>query len=187
MPIYTKTGDDGETGLFGNQRVRKEHPRIAGYGSVDELNAFLGLLRAEPLPPDLDRYLAEIQSTLFDVGADLATPGGEASVPRVTAGTRTLETWIDAADRQLPALRSFVLPAGHREAALLHVARTVCRRAERAVWSLSRGERIPAAIGVYLNRLSDLLFVWARAANQRRGVADVRWERPGAADPEPST
>lgn len=180
MPIYTKTGDDGETGLFGNQRVRKEHPRIEAYGSIDELNAFLGLLRAEPLPPDLDRRLAEIQSTLFDIGADLATPGGRASVPRVTAGTKTLEGWIDAADGLLPPLRTFVLPAGHREAALLHVARTVCRRGERAVWTLSRNEVIPAAIGVYLNRLSDLLFVWARAANHRQGLTDVPWERPAA-------
>lgn len=177
MRIYTKTGDRGETGLFGKQRVPKEHPRICAYGSIDELNAFVGLLRAEALPAEIDGRLAEIQATLFDVGADLATPGGVASVARVTAGIGALENWIDAAESDLPPLRSFVLPAGHREAALLHVLRTVCRRGEREFWSLARSETVPAEIGIYLNRLSDLFFVWARAANQRHGRADVPWHR----------
>jgi cob(I)alamin adenosyltransferase len=177
--IYTKTGDRGETGLFGKQRVPKEHPRICAYGAIDELNAFVGLMRAEPLPAELDGHLAEVQATLFDVGADLATPGGNASVARVTAGIGALERWIDAAEGELPPLRSFILPAGQREAALLHVARTVCRRAEREFWALSRSEAVPAEIGIYLNRLSDLCFVWARAANQRHGRPDVPWRRAG--------
>jgi cob(I)alamin adenosyltransferase len=178
--IYTKTGDHGETGLLGKQRVPKEHPRIRTYGAIDELNSFVGLLRAEPLPAELDGRLAEIQATLFDIGADLATPGGAASVARVDAGTRSLESWIDAAERELTPLRTFILPAGHREAALLHVLRTICRRVERGFWALARSEAIPKEIGVYLNRLSDLFFVWARAANRRHGRADVPWHRaPG--------
>lgn len=185
MPIYTKTGDHGDTGLFGNQRVPKDHVRIEAYGTIDELNSFLGLLRAEGLEAAFDRDVAAIQNTLFEIGADLATEGGKASLPRVEPGIRELERWIDASEAKLPALRTFVLPAGSRCAALLHVARTVARRAERRYWTLVRAcgpagggaATVPEAIGVYLNRLSDLLFSWARRANQEAGVGDVPWAR----------
>lgn len=189
MPIYTGTGDDGHTGLFGNRRVHKDHDRIEAYGTIDELNAMLGLVRSDlaastPADAEFDRNLATIQATLFDVGADLATEGGRASLPRVATATTTLERWIDASEQTLPALRSFVLPGGCRLAASLHVARTVARRAERRFWTLARAcaagpaeQRIPIEFGVYLNRLSDLLFSWARRANARDGTPDVPWTR----------
>jgi len=177
MSIYTKGGDRGETGLFGNRRVRKHDPRVEAYGAVDELNALLGLLRSQPLEPADDDELRVVQDTLFEIGADLATPGGAASVARALEGIVQAEAWIDRDDSTLPPLRSFILPGGHREAALLHLARTVCRRAERRVWELADREPVPVEIGTYLNRLSDLFFVWARRANQRHQVADVPWQR----------
>ncbi len=176
MPIYTKTGDAGDTGLFGNRRVRKHDPRIEAYGTVDELNSTLGLLAAEPSETPISERIQQIQATLFDVGADLATVGSRRAVPRVVEHTHRLEQWIDEADSALPPLRNFVLPGGHREAALCHMARTVCRRAERRVWSLADATNdIPLEHAVYLNRLSDVLFVWGRAANQRHGFADIPW------------
>lgn len=176
MPIYTKTGDGGDTGLFGTARVRKHDARIEAYGTVDELNSVLGLLGAEPLPPDEADRLARIQAILFDIGADLATVGGRRAVTRVAAETRELEAWIDTLDASLPRLRTFILPGGHREAALCHLARTVCRRAERRVWTLADATQdVPRELPVYLNRLSDLLFVWARSLNARHAVQDVAW------------
>ncbi|HEX5052422.1 MAG TPA: cob(I)yrinic acid a,c-diamide adenosyltransferase [Planctomycetota bacterium] len=184
MPIYTGTGDDGSTGLFGNRRVPKDHLRIEAYGTIDELNSFLGLLRSEALPAGFDRQLETIQATLFDIGADLATEGGRACLTRVEPGSAELERWIDASEATLPQLRTFVLPGGCRNAALLHVLRTVARRAERRYWSLARDlmagppeHAVPAAIGIYLNRLSDLFFSWARRANHEAGVPDVPWSR----------
>jgi len=184
MPIYTRTGDGGDTGLFGNRRVPKDHLRIEAYGTVDELNALVGLLRSEPLEADLDGQLMSIQHALFEVGADLATVGGRACLPRVEPAIVELERWIDASEAELPALRSFVLPGGSRTAALLHVLRTVARRAERRFWTLARerapgpaDEGVPEQIGVYLNRLSDLFFSWARRANLRAGLSDVPWHR----------
>jgi cob(I)alamin adenosyltransferase len=183
MPIYTRTGDDGDTGLFGNRRVPKDHVRIAAYGTVDELNAQLGLLRTESLGAEFDGQVAQIQSALFDVGADLATEGGKASLARLAPAIAELERWIDASEATVPALRTFVLPGGCRIAAQLHVARTVARRAERLYWTAVRevgsapAVAIPHEIGVYLNRLSDLFFSWARRANHRAGVADVPWSR----------
>ena len=176
MPIYTGTGDDGSTGLFGNERVSKGDLRIQAYGTVDELNALLGLVRTEPLPEPLDGRLARIQHTLFDVGAALATPTLTAA-PTVEAAAQEAETWIDESERQLPALRSFILPAGHRQAALLHLARTTARRAERLVWSLDQRDGLPQALGIYLNRLSDLLFSWARLCNRAHGVEDMPWRQ----------
>jgi cob(I)alamin adenosyltransferase len=176
MPIYTKAGDDGETGLFGNKRVAKDDLRVEAYGTVDELNAFLGLVRCEKLPDALDQRLAELQNTLFEVGASLATEGAEAP-DRVRDGIGRLERWIDEAEADLAPLRTFVLPGGQRESALFHVCRTVCRRAERLVWGLRRRDRIPDALGIYLNRLSDLMFVWGRHANWRHGRSDVPWVR----------
>jgi cob(I)alamin adenosyltransferase len=183
MPIYTRTGDDGQTGLFGNRRVPKDDARIEAYGTVDELNSVLGLLRAElsaeGAPADLQ--VQRVQDTLFEIGADLATEGGEASVPTVDAAIVQIESWIDESEAQLPPLTSFVLPGGCRIAALLHLARTVSRRAERCYWTLERqvaeDHPVPQQIGVYLNRLSDLCFSWARLANQHAGVADIPWRR----------
>jgi cob(I)alamin adenosyltransferase len=173
MPIYTGTGDKGFTGLFGNQRVVKDDLRIRAYGTVDEVNSFVGLLRCESLPAELDDRLRQIQSALFDLGANLATPGADSSA--LSAGADLLESWIDESEKELPALTTFVLPGGHREAALFHVARTVSRRAERRFWALHRREKLSDDAGIYLNRLSDLFFSWARAANRRNGVADVPW------------
>jgi cob(I)alamin adenosyltransferase len=183
MPIYTRTGDDGDTGLFGNRRVAKDHVRIDAYGTIDELNAFVGLLRSEPLDAEFDRQLKTVQDTLFEICADLATEGGRASLPRVEPAIAELERWIDASEAQLAPLRSFVLPGGTRAAALLHVLRTVARRGERLYWTLVRevGDdpalAVPRALGIYLNRLSDLFFSWARRANLRAGVDDVPWTR----------
>lgn len=184
MPIYTGTGDEGDTGLFGNRRVPKDHVRIEAYGTIDEVNAFLGLLRANVQDAQFDRQLKAIQDALFEIGADLATEGGEASLERIEPATAELERWIDASEATLPQLRSFVLPGGCTTAALLHVLRTVTRRAERRYWSLERQcaagpaqHKVPRAIGIYLNRLSDLFFSWARRANQAAGVDDVPWTR----------
>ena len=143
----------------------------------------MGLLRAEQLEPELDRNLEVIQNTLFDIGADLATENGRSSLARVEPGIHELESWIDVSEKSLPPLRTFVLPAGNRRSALLHVLRTVARRAERRYWTLVRAtaangvSTIPEPIGIWLNRLSDLLFSWARRENHRAGVADVPWKR----------
>jgi cob(I)alamin adenosyltransferase len=183
MPIYTRTGDEGDTGLFGNRRVAKDDARIEAYGTIDELNAFFGLLRSEALPADFDRQLAIIQSTLFDVGADLATEGGRACLARLVPAIAELENWIDASEAKLAPLRTFVLPGGTRIASLLHVLRTVARRAERRYWTLVRAVgpdaavAIPKEIGIWLNRLSDLMFSWARRANADAGTPDVPWQR----------
>jgi len=175
MPIYTKTGDDGDTGLFNGQRVHKDDLRVETYGGVDEVNSQIGLLRTEKLPADIDAALGQIQSTLFEIGADLATPGATSAISGTQSATSDLEGWIDASEEQLPALRTFVLPGGHREAALFHLARTAVRRTERLFWSLHRRDAVNPTAGVYLNRLSDLFFSWARLANHRHGVPDVPW------------
>jgi cob(I)alamin adenosyltransferase len=178
MKIYTRTGDDGTTGLFGGGRVKKASLRVEAYGTVDELNAALGVARATKLPESIDAVLAEVQVDLFALGAELAcVPGKEEKLgmPLLSSeeGAR-LERAIDAAEEGLPPLTSFVLPGGTPQAAALHLARTVCRRAERAVLAI---EEAPsrAEVVVYLNRLSDLLFVLARRANHVAGVVDVPW------------
>jgi cob(I)alamin adenosyltransferase len=182
MPLYTRTGDDGDTGLFGGRRVPKDHVRIEAYGAIDELNSLIGLLRTEPLGQELDADLQRIQSLLFDVGADLATEGGKASLPAVQPAIAEAERWIDASEGELAPLRSFILPGGCRAAALLHVVRTAARAAERRYWSLVRvADDTPRPIGIWLNRLSDLFFSWARRANARAGVADVPWRRQAPA------
>jgi cob(I)alamin adenosyltransferase len=177
--IYTKTGDSGETALLGGTRVSKAAPRVAAYGEVDELNAWLGLVRASKLDDQLSAMLDRIQRDLFAVGSRLADPSGQvtrrlekASVTREDV-TR-LEAWIDLLDGELPPLRSFILAGGSPAGAALHVARTVCRRAERAVVSLGQ-DAVEPELRVYLNRLSDLLFVIARAANHRDGVPESEW------------
>lgn len=176
MKIYTKTGDAGETGLFGGQRVAKDALRVHAYGSVDECNAALGLARAAGPDAGLDAMLAELQSQLFVVGADLATPGENANIPRVGAAEiAQLEVWIDTLEAELEPLRQFILPGGTPAAAQLHLARTVCRRAERSLVALGREQRVSDAARRYLNRLSDALFVAGRALNRHAGRADVQW------------
>ncbi len=184
MKIYTRTGDDGSTGLFGGDRVEKNHPRIRAYGTVDEVNASIGV--ACSVLPDAADYehlksdLIEIQRQLFVLGADLATPtGSRAVVPRITeADVRVLEETIDRSEEQLPELANFILPGGHPAAASLHVARTTCRRAEREVVEAMRAEELNAQAIIYLNRLSDLLFVLARLANHLAAIQDVPWKAP---------
>ncbi|MDP9348703.1 MAG: cob(I)yrinic acid a,c-diamide adenosyltransferase [Gemmatimonadota bacterium] len=186
MKIYTKTGDRGETGLFGGQRVEKDHARVEAYGDVDELNSVLGLAAARLSAagdPELVRGIREIQADLFTLGANLATPAPEdggresAYVPTLRPGrVEELERWIDAAEMDLEPLRSFILPGGTEAASLLHLARTVCRRAERRTVTLAREAHLDRELIVYLNRLSDLLFTLARLANRRAGVEDVPWQ-----------
>jgi len=177
MKIYTRGGDTGETSLFGGERVRKSAPRVSAYGEVDELNSVVGVARAEISHGDLRAKLETIQSSLFDLGGELATPDARAKAgPRVAdADVAELERWIDALETELEPLRNFILPGGSRAASLLHLARTVCRRAERAVIALAECEEIEALSIRYLNRLSDLLFVMARVENRRAGVAEPQW------------
>jgi cob(I)alamin adenosyltransferase len=181
--IYTKTGDGGETSLGNGQRVPKTDTRIAAYGGVDELNAVLGLCLTAALPPEIASMLLRIQNDLFDVGADLCVPESDAPAEypplRVTmAQVEQLEHWIDSANERLEPLKSFILPGGSVPAAHLHLARTVCRRVEIGVLELVARDRINSQVVIYLNRLSDLLFVLARVANND-GRDDVLWV-PGA-------
>lgn len=181
MKIYTKTGDTGLTGLFGGGRVPKSNPRVHAYGEVDELNSTIGVVRATAPAAFKDDLLASIQRDLFSIGGHLATPDPEkvrAALAKADLSEEQItrfERAIDEADAVLPPLRAFILPAGTPKAAALHLARTVCRRAERAVVGLAQEEDVPAIFLVYLNRLSDLLFALARLANHEAGVADVTW------------
>ncbi|HEY4216386.1 MAG TPA: cob(I)yrinic acid a,c-diamide adenosyltransferase [Gemmatimonadaceae bacterium] len=181
MKIYTKTGDAGDTGLFGGGRVPKNHLRVEAYGDVDELNAFLGVVCATEPMPRIDDVIAPIQVDLFAIGALLATPDREKMRQHLEkakideARISELERAIDAGDDELEPLRAFILPGGTAKAAALHVARTVCRRAERRVVELGAETEIPSLAVIYLNRLSDLLFTLARVANKRGGSAEVTW------------
>jgi cob(I)alamin adenosyltransferase len=188
MKIYTGTGDGGETGLFGGMRVPKDDPRVEAYGTVDEVNAFLGLARASlsERSRTLDAVLSVLQVELFDVGAELATPPERSASPlaaRLRAVTDeqvlVLEQMIDSYEAQLEPLKNFILPGGSLAAAQLHVARTVARRAERSIVSLAEVSPLNPHLIVYMNRLSDLLFVMARTANRLEGISDVLW-RGGA-------
>ena len=183
MKIYTRTGDAGDTGLFDGTRVLKSDPRVGSYGEVDELNAWLGLVRTEAAAPPADVQLTEmleqIQRDLFGLGARLADPAKKIA-ERVTKAAVTeedisrLEGWIDVLESELPPLRRFILAGGCRTGALLHVARTICRRAERSIVGLG-ADAVEPALLVYMNRLSDLLFVMARAANRRADAAETEW------------
>jgi len=179
--IYTKTGDDGQTGLFGGGRVEKDHVRVEAYGDVDELNAVIGAARAVDMMPRIDEVLAPIQRDLFSIGALLATPHPEKHKEQLEKARLTdkriaqLEQAIDDCEEELDPLKAFILPGGTAKASALHVARTVCRRAERSVITLQRSDAVPQIIVVYLNRLSDLLFVLARVANKRAGAGEVTW------------
>ncbi|MDX1545576.1 MAG: cob(I)yrinic acid a,c-diamide adenosyltransferase [Rhodothermales bacterium] len=182
MKIYTRTGDHGTTGLFGGGRVPKHHPRIEAYGTVDETNSCIGLARAHladgPGRERLDPLLAQLQEDLFVLGADLATPPDtRARVPRIENGdVERLERAIDAYEADVPPLKHFILPGGTPAAAALHLARTVCRRAERLTVGAAEHEALTPEAPVYLNRLSDLLFVLARWANHQAGVDEAAWQ-----------
>ena len=179
MKIYTKTGDAGETSLFDNSRVSKADPRVDAYGEVDEVNACLGAVLAHKVDDDVADVLTAIQKDLFAVGARLADPSSRIA-ERVTKAAVTaqqielLETTLDRLETELPPLRRFILPGGSQAGALLHLARTVCRRAERRVVGLGADSVEPGVI-IYLTRLSDLLFVMARAVNHRAGVPETEW------------
>ena len=179
MKIYTRTGDAGETGLFGGARVGKDDPRVEAYGTVDELNSCIGVARSLGPSTATDASLLQIQSDLFTVGAELAClPGKEDKLRMTMVGQgdiARLEGWIDRGEAPLEPLKSFVLPGGCASAAELHRARTVCRRAERRTLTAGRSSPIRSEVVIYLNRLSDLLFVLARYENQVAGVADVPW------------
>ncbi len=181
MKIYTRTGDQGETGLFGGGRVPKDDPRVSAYGDVDELNSAIGLARATEPVALFDAELEAIQRDLFAIGGHLATPDPEkvrVALERASLSAGRVEEFeraMDAADGSLPPLRAFILPAGAAKAAALHLARTVCRRAERSVVGLARNAAVPELFIVYLNRLSDYLFTLARLANQSAGRGDVTW------------
>lgn len=178
MKIYTKTGDKGETGLLGGERIGKDSIRINAYGTVDECNSIIGIIRTYEIDKELDRMLENIQNQLFIVGADLATPGDkQPKIPRISQkGITLLEKWIDGMEKTLPALKQFILPGGAGAGSYLHLARTVCRRAERWAVALLRDEPTAATAAIYLNRLSDFLFVAARWTNHQSGVADHIWD-----------
>lgn len=179
--IYTKTGDDGFTGLFGGGRVEKDDERVDAYGEIDELNAQLGVVRAVELMPRVDEVVVPIQRDLFSIGALLATPDHEKMREQLAKARidderiAELERAIDGCDRELEPLRAFIVPGGTPKSAALHVARTVCRRAERRVVALRRTVPVPELVVIYLNRLSDLLFMLARVANKRAGAGEVTW------------
>lgn len=178
--VYTRTGDDGTTALGAGQRVAKDSRRVEAYGTVDETNSAIGVAMAAALDPVLQEELRQIQNDLFHVGSDLCVTESDKAarpVPRVEARhVERLERLIDRLSEDLPPLENFVLPGGSAGAALLHVARAVCRRAERVVVSLSREEPVGDSVIVYLNRLSDALFVMARWENRQKGVPDVLWD-----------
>ena len=184
--IYTKTGDDGTTGLFGGERVPKYHLRIEAYGTVDECNSLLGVIiamdGANTVPQDMRETLTDLCALLFTAGADLATPlhpPPSYPIPRIEPKhTEYLERLIDEYETELEPLKAFILPTGTQAAAYLHLARTVCRRAERLAVHLGREEAIGGEMTRFLNRLSDYCFTAARLANKRAGIADVAWQNP---------
>lgn len=184
MKIYTRTGDAGDTALFGGGRVSKDHHRVSAYGTVDELNACVGVAVVSVADDTIRGRLESIQHDLFAVGAVLATVPAHDDRPRPKglpelplARIPEMESWMDDADVELPTLRAFILPGGTAGAAALHLARTVCRRAERAVVHLATLEPVDEGIVMYLNRLSDLLFTFARLENVRAGTPDVEWRK----------
>ena len=181
MRIYTRTGDDGGTALFGGGRVPKDDDRVEAYGDVDELNASLGMARAVETMSRIDEVLVPVQRDLFAIGALLATPDHDRMQQQLAKARvdedriAQLERAIDEAESELEPLSAFIVPGGTPKSAALHVARTVCRRAERRVVHLARETPLPPLVVVYLNRLSDLLFVLARLANRRAGAGEVTW------------
>jgi cob(I)alamin adenosyltransferase len=180
MKIYTKTGDKGETGLFKGPRVPKHDFRVEAYGNVDELNAILGVLLSQIQDPSTRSLVETIQHELFEIGADLATPVQENDDPRMRITeefTNRLEKAIDSVEERVPELAYFILPGGCPSGAMLHLARTICRRAERSISQLQASDKINPEIIRYINRLSDLLFTLARAENQLAGKPEIPWQR----------
>lgn len=180
MKIYTRAGDDGRTALIGGQRVAKDDPRIAAYGDVDQLNATIGVSRAMTPPVDIDQSLERLQHELFSVGAELAAPDAASRGLEAIGQEQVhrLEAEIDQFDATLPPLKNFILPAGSPASAALHAARCACRGAERSVVALTGQQQVRPDLVRYLNRVSDLLFVLARAANAAAGTPDVVWKKP---------
>ena len=186
MKLYTKSGDDGFTGLFGGTRVPKCDVRVVAYGDVDEANAAIGVVIAGCQDAQILARLSAIQADLFVIGAELATPSGQKPPAAITnLQIAQLEKWIDQSCDETVPLRSFVLPGGTATAAAMHLARTVCRRAERAAVLLAQNEQVRDEVLVYLNRLGDLLFAWARLKNHRSGVADIPWNPPRSQQSQP--
>ncbi len=179
MGISTGRGDDGSTALFGGARVPKDDPRVEAYGTIDELNAVLGVLAAEAIGEVPRARLHEVQASLLTLGGILADPQGRVGYDAAAADPAALERWIDAMEAELEPLRRFILPGGTRAAAVAHLARTVCRRAERRVRTVAREAEGVAPVLVYLNRLSDALFLLARSINAGAGVPDPEWTPPG--------
>jgi cob(I)alamin adenosyltransferase len=178
VKIYTKTGDDGTTGLIGNKRVKKSNPRIATYGVVDELNAAIGIILSSKLGKDIHNLLTRIQNDLFVVGADLANPNLNNKSNRVTSDmVLFLEKEIDRLEEKLSPITFFILPGGDLIASQIHLARAICRRAEINIVKLSETDKINNQCLVYMNRLSDLLFVVARTINKRKKISDVAWKK----------
>ena len=175
MKVYTRSGDDGTTSLYSGGRVGKDDDRIEAYGTLDELNAVLGALLCEPLPDGVPPRLRAVQDALFSIGGSLADPEEAFPQDPESWNSGVLESWIDEMEEGLPPLKNFILPGGSRGAALAHLARTVCRRAERRVLAVSRGGGVRDGILPYLNRLSDALFVVARFVNARMGISDPEW------------
>jgi len=178
VKIYTKSGDEGQTGLYGGKRVSKDSPRISAYGEVDELNAVVGIARAETVHEPIRKALADVQATLFTLGAQLASLVPDPKIPVITsAHVDALERQIDVISETLSPMKNFILPGGCKTSAVLHLARTVCRRAERATVHLVSlpDENVDRWVLIYLNRLSDFLFVLARLANQLEKIDDIPW------------
>lgn len=180
MRIYTRTGDDGTTALFGGQRVNKDDLRLEAYGTLDELNAFLGALGEHPVCAEERDWVRTLQHDLFNLGSHLATvdPDMAQHLPPMP-GERIaeMEAWMDARDAELPELKSFILPAGHPAVAAAHVCRTIARRAERRLVALARNAEVPALIPTYINRLSDVFFVWGRWISFKSGTDEVLWTK----------
>lgn len=181
--LYTKTGDQGTTSLVGGRRINKNSPRLEAYGTIDEFSAHLGVVTArQDIPADCRRQLLDIQNMMFNFGSYLATQPEPGTEPRVSGlspvDLHALETWIDTLDELTPPIRAFVLPGGSESAAFAHVARTVCRRAERCILTLAEKEYIDPMLLAYINRLSDYLFILARYLNHTSGVAEITWRLP---------
>jgi len=178
VKIYTKTGDDGTTGLIGGKRIKKSNPRITAYGAIDELNAAIGIILASKLDSDIRKLLIQIQNNLFIVGADLANPDLTNNSNRVTTDMTTfLEVQIDKLENDLPSITYFILPGGNLVASQVHLARAICRRAEVKIVELSGIDKINKNCQIYINRLSDLLFVVARTINKRKKIKDIAWKK----------
>ena len=179
MKIYTQTGDDGTTGLIGGQRVAKDDIRLHAYGTVDEMNSLLGVIRAQGVSQRCDDILSRLQHQFFELGAELATPETSSKPSeRITAeAVLEVESWIDELESELTPLANFILPGGSPQAATLHLARCVCRRAERDIATLAKSAPVREVVSKYVNRISDLLFVMARTANREAGVDDVPWKQ----------